>query len=430
MRCIPRWEHSLLLCVLFCLPLSAQDEKQDKNQGFRFVFKKNPSLRFGQVLRIDFRAKIQGDFRAFSPDLTTDEGEFDLQRTRFGIEGTFLKEFEYEIDREFRDSFGGRDTSTPWRDVKLNFRYFRNFQVQVGKFKVPFSVEQLTATHNLDFVLRSRIADDLAPGRDVGASLHGRFFERGLNYEVGVFRRDGEHEDALAAETETVAQRMYAARVTGTPLRLLAAPKIIKDLELGIAGTSSTIPEGLNGMRGHTASGKTFFPRSYIRGTRFRLGTELTWSPGPFSVKSEFIHVRDSRSGQSIRGTDLPSLLSRGWYVTGTWAITGEKKGNGIEPRHSLFVDRGVGAIELAARYEQLRFGSSEHAGLPSRSPRASNILASSDRVWTAGVNWYVNSFFKVQVNGIHDKLEDLQRSPISDRSSYWMGLLRLQFVM
>jgi phosphate-selective porin len=147
-------------------------------------------------------------------------------------------------------------------------------------------------------------------------------------------------------------------------------------------------------------------------------------------VKSEFIHVRDSRSGQSIRGTDLPSLLSRGWYVTGTWAITGEKKGNGIEPRHSLFVDRGVGAIELAARYEQLRFGSSEHAGLPSRSPRASNILASSDRVWTAGVNWYVNSFFKVQVNGIHDKLEDLQRSPISDRSSYWMGLLRLQFVM
>jgi len=91
----------------------------------------------------------------------------------------------------------------------------------------------------------------------------------------------------------------------------------MKDLELGIAGTSSTIPEGLNGMRGHTATGKTFFPRSYIRGNALPLGTELTWSPGPFSVKSEFIHIRDSRSGQSIRGTDLPSLVSRGWYING-----------------------------------------------------------------------------------------------------------------
>jgi len=71
------------------------------------------------------------------------------------------------------------------------------------------------------------------------------------------------------------------------------------------------------------------------------------------------------------------------------------KKQTASNPGIQLFVDRGVGAIELAARYEQLRFGSSEHAGLPSRSPRASNILASSDRVWTAGVNWYVNSFFQ-----------------------------------
>ncbi len=430
MRFILRWAHSLLLSVLICLPLSAQDETTDKNSGVRLVFKDKPSLRFGRILRIDFRAKVQGDFRAFSPDLTTDEGQFDMQRVRFGLEGTFLKEFEYEVEREFRDSFGGRTTVTPWRDVKLNFRYFRNFQFQVGKFKIPFSMEQLTGTHNLDFVLRSRVADDLAPGRDIGASLHGRFFQRGLNYEVGVFRHGGEHEDALAAETETIAQRTYAARVTEAPLRLLRTPKILKDLELGIAGTSGGIPEGLNGMRGHTASGKTFFHRSNVRGTRFRLGTELNWSPGPFSVKSEFIHARDERSGQSIRGTDLPFLISRGWYVTGTWVITGEKKANGIEPRRPLFVAGGMGAIELAARYEQLRFGSSEHIGAPSRTPRASNILANSDRVWTAGVNWYLNNFVKIQVNGIHDRLEDLQRSPISGRADYWMGLLRLQFVM
>jgi len=41
-----------------------------------------------------------------------------------------------------------------------------------------------------------------------------------------------------------------------------------------------------------------------------------------------------------------------------------------------------------------------------------------------------LNNFVKIQVNGIHDRLEDLQRSPISGRADYWMGLLRLQFVM
>ena len=68
MRFILRWAHSLLLSVLICLPLSAQDETTDKNSGVRLVFKDKPSLR---ILRIDFRAKVQGDFRAFSPDRNT-----------------------------------------------------------------------------------------------------------------------------------------------------------------------------------------------------------------------------------------------------------------------------------------------------------------------------------------------------------------------
>src|SRR5437870_12836902 len=101
-------------------------------------------------------------------------------------------------------------------------------------------------------------------------------------------------------------------------------------------------------MRRHTASGKTFFHRSNVRGTRFRLGTELNWSPGPFSVKSEFIHARDERSGQSIRGTDLPSLISRGWYVTGTWVITGEKMANGMKPGRPYLSSGVMAPIEWA----------------------------------------------------------------------------------
>ncbi len=427
--------YACVFTVLTLLSVSAHAQDKDgKDPAFRFVFRDNPSFRFGKILRVDFRVKSQADIRSFSPGVETDEGQFDFQRMRFGVEGNILGELEYQVEHEFREYFGGRTTSGRWRDVFGNFRYFRNFQIQVGKFKAPFGMEQLTSAANLDFVLRSRVADDIAPGRDVGVTVHGRFFQRGLNYEAGVFRRDGEDTNSISVDTESRGRRMYAARVTGTPLRWTPVPTFLKNLELGVAATSSHIPDGLNGFRGKTAEGKTFFPRVNVQGTRFRLGTELNWTPGPFSVKGEFIHARDQRENQSIREADLPQLVARGWYVTATWAITGEKKAGGIEPGRPLF-QGGLGAVELAARYEQLRFGSAQHLEKPSRSPRASNILGNSDRVWTAGVNWYPNRFTKIQINGVHEKIEDLagpdlKRTPIADRANYWMGILRLQFVM
>jgi phosphate-selective porin len=140
--------------------------------------------------------------------------------------------------------------------------------------------------------------------------------------------------------------------------------------------------------------------------------------------------MQDQRLGQSIRAADLPNLIYRGWYVSGTWLVTGENKSEGVEPKKAFLQKGGIGAVELAARYDVLRFGSSEHTGVPSRSPRAANILGNSDRAWTIGLNWYLNRWIKIQVNGIREKIEDLQRSPILGQDRYWVRLCRLQFVM
>jgi phosphate-selective porin OprO/OprP len=155
----------------------------------------------------------------------------------------------------------------------------------------------------------------------------------------------------------------------------------------------------------------------------------MNWSPGPFSIKGEFMHLQDERRNQGLLGQDLPDLISRGWYVSGTWAVTGERKIAGIEPRKN-FLRGGIGAVELAGRYEQLRFGSSEHPGPPLRNLRAPNILGNSDRVWTVGANWYLNRWGKIQANAIHEKIEDPLRSPISGRERFWMWICRLQFVL
>src|SRR4030095_6354240 len=134
---------------------------------------------------------------------------------------------------------------------------------------------------------------------------------------------------------------------------------------------------------------------------RLRLGAELSWEPGPFVVKGEVIRVRDQRLGQGIRGEGLPDLLSRGWYFTVGWVLTGEPAAGGVKPRKDFLTGKGFGAVQIAARYEQLRFGSSEHPGLPTRSSRGANLLSESERVATFGVNWYLNRFTRIQFNAL-----------------------------
>ena len=400
----------ILSLMLFALPASSQDR---------------PSIRVGNVLRIDPRVKVQADLQGFSPHIDTAQGKFDLARARVGVEGEFLKHFEYELEYELREAIGGRDVEQPLRDAYINFKYLNNVQIKAGKFKIPFSAEQLTGEFNTEFVNRSRIADDLAPARDLGVVVHGQLFDDALGYEVGAFRNDGENSES---SLDVRSNRTFAARVVGMPLQVFSLPGDWDEIKVGASMARGVVPEGMNSLRGRTISGDTFFPHVYVQGRRMRYGAEAAWRPGPFSIQSEFIHVSEAREGQGVRADNLPEKISRGWYLTGTWAVTGESKENGVEPRRN-FLTEGFGAIELAARYEQMRFGSSA-PGLGFSSPRAPKLMGNSDRVWTVGVNWYLNRFSKIQFNGIQETIEDARRSPIAGRERFRTGIIRFQFSM
>ncbi len=416
-------------------------EKKKSKKGVRFVMRKHPSFRVGKMFRMDFRVKFQQDLRSFDPEFTGDEGDTsNLKKMRVGVEGTVFKIFEYEVEREIRNevadlfNFRTKQTHALWRDVYGNFRYFRRVQVKAGQFKIPFGMDMIHGSTNRDFVFRSLIGERLAPGRDVGIMLHGRLLKRGLQYQAGIFRHDGWK--AHTVDYQYSGGRTFAGRLTGTPLRLFRVPAPFKDLEIGGAFTESLLPEGLASLRGRTwYDTHNYFPRIYVRGHRLRLGSELNWTPGPFSVKGEFITARDERVGQGLRGENLPDLISRGWYVSSSWVLTGEKKGTGVEPRKPFIWwgrggGHGLGAVEIAGRYEQIRFGSAEHPGLPSRSPRGANLAAASERVATFGVNWYLNRFMRVQFNAIRELIEDVERAPITGQDTYWSRYVRIQFVL
>jgi hypothetical protein len=256
--------------------------------------------------------------------------------------------------------------------------------------------------------------------------LHGRFFKRGLSYEAGYFRHDGEN--GRNHNGQPIASHTYAARVTGTPLREMPVPKFIRPVEIGAAYARSDVPEGLSSVRGHTVADIDYFPYVWVKGPRQRVGAEASLINGPFSLKGEFINMNEAREQQGIYLDDLPAKLSRGWYVTGTWVLTGEKREGGVEPKKPIF-EGGFGAVEIAARFEQIRFGTnSTLEGFTS--PRSPALRAQSDRAVTFGLNWYANRYVKVQAGGIRETLEDSLRAPIPGRNKFWTGILRLQFSM
>lgn len=403
--------------------LSSPANAQQAADTARWEWLPRPSLRIGDALRVDFRFKLQADWRRFPEELEPDSGTFAVVRRRVGVEGWVARVFEYKVEYDLQGNGA-------WTDVFVNVRRFRAVEAQAGRFKIPFSLDQTTGITNLDFISRTAIGRDLAPGRDVGGMVHGRLLDEvlALGYEAGMFRHDGNQ--ARFGENPG-ADATLAARVTLRPFRALRRRAPLRSLEVGVAATTGDVPEGPgpNSLRARTIGGAPIFYEAYVHGRRTRLGSQLSWEPGPFSLKGEVVRIRDARRGQGLLADDLPGLIYTGWYVSSTWVLTGERKAGGVDAAKPLFAG-GFGAVEVAARYERVRFGSSDASEPPEANPRSANLVETGTDAWTAGVNWYLNRWLRIQANGVRESFDEVDRSPVAGRGAFWSGVCRLQFVL
>ena len=405
-----------------------QGQKKKGKDPWGFRWEDHPTLHLGRGTRIDFRARLQGDVKDSDAPLPDDDAEataLDIAKRRIGVDGEIFNLFDFQVERELHVENAG------WRDVYINYKQFTFAEVQAGKFKMPFSLDENTSSTNLDFVYRSMAATLLAPGRDIGVMAHGRVLARGMvRYEIGVFDHDGRNARRATPSDRVYGDQTVAGRVTFQPFRALQSPA--SDLSFGAAFTNSNVQEGFPDLRGRTVFDLGFYrPNLWVNGARERVGVEARWRPGPFSIKSEYIRLTDERTNESVENSDLSPFLGTGWYVSGTWAITGEAKADGlVHPKRPLF-QGGFGAVEVAARIEKVRFGSTApDDGAASDGPRADVVLGNSDRAETLGVNWYLNRWVKVQFNLIRETIARPDLGPLPSQPTIWSRVLRLQFSM
>jgi phosphate-selective porin len=258
--------------------------------------------------------------------------------------------------------------------------------------------------------------------------VHGRLLDRVVRYELGLFDQDGRN--ARTRNPERVSGgRTLAGRLVAQPFR--SSKSIVADLQAGVAFTSSDVPPGVRSLRGLTTFDDTLFDRDlWVQGRRQRSGFELRWRPGPFSFKSEYIRVTTERRGQSVEDTDLSPLRATGWYVSGTWAVTGERKAGGLNKPRRPFPRGGYGALEVAVRVERLTFDSLATDGIPSFSVRADVVEAASDSVTTIGGSWYLNQWIKIQLNALRETVTNPRRGEPASGRRTWSYITRFQFTM
>lgn len=415
---------SLLLIAATALPAFAQTEKPGAKPPppkVRARWTNHPRIDIGD-LRLDFRARVTADVRKSEAPFDSDELDktVDLARRRIGVEGQFGNYVDFQIEREL----GG--PVDPWRDVYVNYRQFEFANFRYGKFKLPFSLDENTSSINLDFTYRSLIASHLAPGRDVGWMAHGRVLDRHLGYEFGVFDQDGDN--ARTRNLERVSGGTTVAwRVSAQPLRHIESP--YTDLYVAFARTNSDVPEGFPALQGDAVLGARMFEADFlVLGVRERTGFEFRWRPGPASVKFETIRLTNERLGQGVEEDDLSPYEAKGWYISGTYALTGETKADGLDDPKKPIFQGGIGAVELAGRLEKITFGTTATGGDVSTSPRADRYQGNSNEVLTVGVNWYLNHWVKVQFNVIRESLSDPEQGPLPTQPSYTSRVFRFQF--
>lgn len=403
-------------------PAAAQDKRG-------IVWNDRPSIVFGDNINVDLKGRVLLEWRKFDPEIG--ETTFHLRTARVGLAGELTRHFEWEVEREIVEveekwQFG------EWKDVYLEWKTLDAFRVIGGRFKLPFGLEQTTGVSDLDFAYRALGSTAIAPGRDRGAMATGELGR--LSYEAGVFDDDGDNSESnepqfvAAGEDLEGAGPSYAARITGDLFRALPMPDRLKSATFGVAYTNSKVPEGLNSLRGESVWGFDFFERAYVKGRRQRLGAQFDWTPGPTGLRAEWMQSREQRKQQSNRNEDLSDFIGTAWYVSGTWFVTGEDKDNNINPRRP-FLSGGVGAIELAARYEQLTFESAGKTGPAFTNPRSEHLVPNTNRVFTVGVNWTASKWTRVIVNAIHEDFDDETRTPVAGTSKFWSGLVRLNIV-
>lgn len=335
-----------------------------------------------------------------------------FRRARLGVEGTIARDFNYR----FLAEYGGAGTEGPTRinDAYIAYTGFAPFMLQLGAFSPPANMADGVATEDLLFMERASSAE-------LSRALGGADGRLGVGMRTGGARWMG----ALTYTSRTVndtevfdSQQALVGRLGG-----LLATSPDWNLHLGMNGTYVMKPAQSSLTPGAVQYGIRFRDRPEMRVDSTRLidtggiDADAAYSAGvefAFNWKNLLLQGEHFWYGINRRQSALDDPEFGGGYVEASWILTGERRryvassGAFQAPRARIPFDGngGWGALELALRYSMTDLNHEE--GLAGTEAPLGSARGGEQEVLGAGLNWYLNSNFKLMFNYLHVDVDRL----------------------
>jgi phosphate-selective porin OprO/OprP len=224
--------------------------------------------------------KLSGYSQILSTIQSTGTDGLALRRTRFGLSGDVTKTLKFKLEVEALKSPSVIDAQIDWMpSSEAGLRF--------GQFKVPFSLENMTSTPDLDLINLSQAVAKLVPGQDNGSS--GRDIGVVLTGKASVFEYYfGAFNGAGINKADTNDSKDIAARLVIRPA---------SGLSLGASF--------YDGRHSPTTGAASV--------TRDRTGFEAAWTTPKIVLKAELIQAKDA------------AIRKQGWYAQAGYFIVPKK---------------------------------------------------------------------------------------------------------
>ena len=169
-----------------------------------------------------FTGRVHMDYRSYTPTFSSGQSTdpyqdaLEVRRGRFGVRGQIAKDFKYLLLANFGNDVGASSTTSTIDEFWFNYAAVTEAQLQVGTFKMPFSLEQLTSSNNIDFMERSLIGQtegEFIPAKETGVMLHG-IPKPGFTYALALSR--GNVKTGVAPASGRTEGRQQSAWFTGS----------------------------------------------------------------------------------------------------------------------------------------------------------------------------------------------------------------------
>jgi phosphate-selective porin OprO/OprP len=327
------------------------------------------SVELGNGVNAGVKGLLQYDLNRFTDDRLGDGSD------RFDDAQTWRRqEFNLYIEKKgvFTVNAGYDFQANSWVDNYLGIDTHAG-RFRLGQFKTPVGWEDGNiSTGNVTFMERSLPEQAVYEGRRVGIDWVYQGIEHWL-LQAGAFTRHDLNDDA--------AGRTFAGRAVYNPVQEQG-----NVVHLGLSASRELRDDRTGRVRARPEVNLTpvrLVDTGTLQGVDRldRQGFEAAWIRGPVLLQGEYLAMQAIRPEQR-------DFHSHGYYVFGAWALTGESRDykagavGGLKPRHDW------GALELALRYATLDLDDGA-------------VMGGREHDWTLGLNWYINSHFKLQANVI-----------------------------